>query len=371
MKSAIGFINLHDNPSLGKLTENRPLAAVSFLGRYGLIDFALSNMTNSGINKMEVLVQHNLDSVRSHLVNPNVWIRNTRTGFIRPVINEKGLLHAESNTDIANIMENVPQDVIREDFVVIAPPHFLYTIDYQKVFKAHSASKAGISIIYTHTKEPKEYDGCHKIDVDENNVVKAISKVNPRAKEANVSIETYIINRDVFLNLLKFSSEISNMTNSINKMVELYIKNKIVKVVGYKHNGIVLPILNLNQYINNSFFLLDNKNRKQLFTPELPVYTTTHNTPPALYGPKADVSNSFVANGAIIKGKVENSIISRDVIIEEGAKVEDCIIFSRSRVEKDTSLQYVVLDKNVQISKIKKLKGDQNDYLLIAKGAKI
>ena len=88
-----------------------------------------------------------------------------------------------------------------------------------------------------------------------------------------------------------------------------------LKVVGEKFDGYVVPILSYEHYVRHSFELLDYEKRQKLFVEGWPIYTTTHNTPPALYGDRAVVSNSFIANGCVIKGKVKNSILSRDVVV--------------------------------------------------------
>ena len=111
--------------------------------------------------------------------------------------------------------------------------------------------------------------------------------------------------------------------------------------------------------------------RQKLFNEDWPFYTTTHNTPPALYGKDADVTNSFIANGAVIKGKVTNSIISREVSIEKGAEVKNSIVFTRAVVGKDVKLNHVLCDKSVTILNSKKLNGEEDDILVIAQGAKL
>ncbi len=370
MKTAFGFIDLHGNPSLGKLTERRPLAAVTFLGRYGLIDFALSNFSNSDINKIEILVERNFDSVRSHIQNGNVWVRNTRTGFLRAVMNEKALNNPNANTDIANIIENIPSDVLNEEYVVIASPQFLMSIDYRDVLRWHGDSGAGITVVYAHSKEARKFEGCDKVLLDKDGNIRKFVPLGDDS-EADVSLESFVMSKEMFIGLINFSKEISNTKTTIKKMVELYANNNLTKVSGYRFEGYVVPVLNLNQYVSESFKLLDIKNRKQLFLEDWPIYTTTHNTPPALYGADAVVSNSFIANGSIINGKVKDSIISRDVVVKKGANVSNCILFTLTSIGEGVSLQYVVTDKNVHVENVKNLKGDQKDYLLIAKGAKI
>ena len=371
MKRAIGFLNLHANPSLGKLTEGRTFGSVTFLGRYALMDFVLSNFSNSDINKTEILVERYYDSVRSHISNGNVWVSNTKTGFIRPVLNEKHV-NDQENTDISNIMENIPMSAITEDYVVVASPQFLMSIDYREVLRQHGDNGAGITVVYTKTKERERFQGCDSIVVDKDGYVRRFNKTNnDDEEELNIPLESYVFSKDVFIGLLQFSREISNTKTTIRKMVELYSNNHMTAVKGYEFKGMVVPVLSLNQYVEESFKLLQNKNRKQLFDPEWPIYTTTHNTVPARYGDNAVVNNCFVANGSYIKGKAKNCIISRDVVIDEGADVEDCILFTNTYIGQRVTLKHAVTDKNVVINDVKKLSGDEQDYLLIAKGAKI
>lgn len=370
MKKALGIVNLHSNPSLDKLTENRPLGVVTFLGRYGLIDLSLSNFTNSDINKIEVLVEYGLDSVRSHIQNGTAWISNTKTGYLRSVINEHQFGDKKHNTDVANIIQNIPYDVFDEDYIVVASPQYLMNLDYRDVLRKHGESNADITIVYAHTSKVKDFVGADFLKVEKDGrITKFLDKIT--AKTADVSVESYVFSKDAFFKMLEFSKEISNTKTTIRNIVELFTNNKVVKVCGYKLQNEVFPILSLNQYVEQSFKMLDQKYWDLLFPREWPIYTTTHNTPPTLYGEKADISNSIIANGAIVNGKVKNSILSRDVLVDEGASIVDCILFSRTEIGENVHLSRVLTDKNVKIKTVKKLSGDNKNYLLIAKGAKI
>ena len=148
-----------------------------------------------------------------------------------------------------------------------------------------------------------------------------------------------------------------------------YIEEETVEVRGAEFKGYVVPILTLEGYVSHSLDLLNYHVRNQLFFEDWPIYTTTHNTPPALYSKDADVQNSFIANGAIVKGKVTNSIISREVVIEKGSEVKNSIIFTKTIIGKDTKLDHVLIDKNVQILNVKKMVGSEDDIIVISQGA--
>ena len=102
-----------------------------------------------------------------------------------------------------------------------------------------------------------------------------------------------------------------------------------------------------------------------------PTFTTTHNTPPTLYGPNAEIRNSFIANGARVYGKVTNSIISRDVVIKEGAEVNNSIIFTATEIGEHARLNYVLTDKSVIVSENTVLEGTQEELEIVKQGNRI
>ena len=124
-------------------------------------------------------------------------------------------------------------------------------------------------------------------------------------------------------------------------------------------------LLTVENYVKYSFEMLNYSKRSLLFNPDWPIYTTSHNTPPALYGENAVVSNCFIANGSIIKGTVKNSVISRDVVIEEGAVVENCILFTKTKVGKDAVVRNVVTDKQAKIITSKNVCGDPDNMMFV------
>ena len=156
MAKVLGFCNLHDSPHLGKLTEKRPIGTVSFLSRYGLMDFTLSNFSNSGIDNIGILVDRTLHSVVSHVRDGSIWINNTKTGGLRLFYNENTPSH-KFNTDINNLLANrLHFEDQNADYVVIAPAFFLMSIDFRKYLEMHIESGHEISLIYKKIKNAKE-----------------------------------------------------------------------------------------------------------------------------------------------------------------------------------------------------------------------
>lgn len=370
MSNVIGICNLHNEPHLGEITKNRPLAALSFLGRYGIIDFTLSNFSNSHIDRVYVLVRKGIVSIRKHIGSGSIWTNNTKLGHIELLINEKAISNKPFNTDLNNLKTVIDVEELDYEYAVIAPTHFLSSMDFRPIIEAHKNSGAQITAVYTHVNNAnRQFVNCRKYKVDGDKIVDSTRNFG-RTEEADISLETYIINKKTLRKLLKDSEKVSQLY-SINDMINFYINEKTLDINGYCFDGFVVPILTLDDYINHSLDLLNYHIRSKLFLEDWPIYTTTHNTAPALYGKDAEVQNSFIANGAIIKGKVINSIISREVVIEKNAEVKNSIVFTKTLVSKDVKLDHVLCDKNVKIINAKRINGTDDEFIVISQGANI
>lgn len=371
MRNVIGICNLHDDPSLGLLTASRPLGAVTFLGRYGLIDFTLSNFANSGIDKMYVLVKKGILQMKNHIGSGSIWNTNTIRGMITLLINEEGLLNPKFNTDVANVRTNMNLRKMDFDYVVLAPSFMLASIDYNPFIEQHVNSGKDISVIYAPVKNVEhEYDNCDVLKMNKNGEVFSISKNTGRLKDANISLESFIISKNALIKLVNDELDISEFY-SFRQVITHEVNNGLISLNGLRFDGYFAPILDIEHYISYSFKMLDKKESSKLFLQDWPIYTTPHGTPPALYGKKAEVSNCFIANGSMINGKVKNSIISRDVTIEEGAEVSNCIIFTGSYIGKDVKMKYVLTDKEVKVVENKNNCGSSDRFLYLKHGAKI
>lgn len=373
MNNVLAICNLHDSPKLGLLTENRPLGSTTFLGRYGLMDFTLSNFTNSGFHRLAILVESHFDSVNSHIRNGNIWVKNTKTGFLSTVFNEKGIINQKFNTDIENLRINryLFENFKYFDTFVFAPPFFLTKMDYSNIVTKHRESGADVTIVYTKTMEGStKYINCDTLRIRKDGTVIGVDKNTGNYDELNISLETFIISKDAFDKINELQKVVSSAYN-FRQMINYCIREKLLNIKAYNHKEEVYPILSFDDYVNISFKLLPYEERCKLFDTEWPIYTTTHNTPPSLYGPYADVKNSFIANGAIINGKVENSIISRGVIVDKGAEIKNSIIFTKTHIGENKKINYVFTDKVVKVTEVDELLGNEKQMLFVRKGEKV
>ncbi len=368
MRRVIGFCNLHVSPDIGELTSSRSLASTSFLGRFAFIDFTLSNFSNSGIDEIGVLCKHHIRSLNKHLGFHNSWNLNTKIGKNVIMQNEEYYHNPRYNNDLNNIRANDWFLLASSaDLVVIAPVHFLCAIDYSKVIDEHIKSNADITIVYTHMTNAKvDSVGYDKLLFNEDsNKVHHIRQNRGIDDEADISMESYVMSMSTLKRILKESSEQSAVF-SLSEFLAYNVKKYDIR--GYRYDGFVRIVDSMAKYLEVSTELLSYDARKELFKPEWPIYTVTHDTPPTRYGRKADVSNSFVANGAIINGKVENSVISRGVVIGEGAVIKNSVILGYCVVGNDTILENCIVDKYARVITVKKLNGTSKNPLYVKQG---
>lgn len=364
----LGFLNLHHSPNLGALTSDRSLASTSFLGRYAFMDFTLSNFTNSNIDQVGILVASHPRSILKHLGSRNTWSVNTKTGFEVIMYNEKGHTSKRYNHDFANIVEN--DWVLRRsdaEYIVFAPAHFLVSIDFRDVLKEHIANRAEITLVYTHVHNAKKhFIGCDIVSLSDDQRVVGLSGNKGAHNDENISLETYIVNRKKLLEIIEKSEKLSSFFG-LHDYVS-FTCNAGERINAYQYEGFVRCFDSFEHYVEYSLEMLDYSIRSQLFKETWPIYTVTHDTPPARYGERADVSSSFIANGTRIEGTVKNSIVSRDVIVEAGAVVTNSILLTNSYIGTNRIVNHVVVDKAVKVLHVEKVEGSKIAPLYIHKG---
>ena len=367
MAKIVGYVNLYDSPSLGGLTEHRTPASTSFVGRFALIDFALSNFANSNINDINILIKDNFRSVAKHCGSLKNWASNTKIGKQNYLINERGIADPKYNSDLNAIRENdwVLFDT-NADYIVIQPAHILTKINIAELVRFHEKSGADITMAYTKIKDgDKAFLTSTVLKLDGDKVVSSIDN-DGKKSEVNVSLRTYVFSRKCFDTILSHKDYKNAL--SLRMLLNYLINEHKVTVCGYEYKGYARCVDSLEHYVEYSFELFDPKIARKLFSKTDLSFTISRNTPPASYGEHADVKESFVANGAFIDGEVEQSVISRYVKVEQGAKVKNSIILTRCVIKKGAVVENAVVDKYSTISG--EVKGEENKILYLKQGSK-
>ncbi len=373
--TAVGLIfsNIHDN-SVPELTKLRTIGSVPFGGRYRLIDFALSSMVNSGISKIGIVTHNNYQSLLDHLGNGKDWDLARRSGGIKilpPYISS--FENAASNKYYSSRLEALMGTVnffnrCKEDYVVMSDCDVICNIALDDVIKQHIETDADITFVTKLTNTIKS-ETVTVVDADKYGNITDIGEEKNAIGEKRVYINVMVVKRSYLLNVLD---------KAISRGYTSFMRDVIQKNIGkekymiYDYTGGYAHIGSMEGYFDCSMKLLDTNVRDQLFgVKNRPVLTKVRNSAPTRYCEGASVSNSVVAEGCVIEGTVENSIIFRGVHIGKGAVVKNSILFQDTYVCPDATLNCVIADKNVMIKDKRVLSGHESMPFYIGKNVSV
>ncbi len=368
MNKALGIIFTNtDDKELGILSAGRTLASVPFGGRYRLIDFTLSNMANSGITNVGVITRSNYQSLMRHLGSGKPWDLSRKNGGLRilpPSFDKAYTTRWEALKSSASFIRFAD-----ERYVVLSDGDCVCNFDFIKALAFHEEHKSDITVIY---RKKDLGDGNEKNKLcfvtDGDGRVVGAAKSDKSCGVQNVGTYMYIIGRELFVSLLE--NDDLNITDFDKDVIIRGVSD--MRIFGYEHTGYFASIDSVANYYRHSMELLDRNNCAMLFYCNgADIYTKVRDSAPCRLAASSSVKNSIVADGCVIKGRVENSILFRGVKIAEEAVVKDSIIFQDAEVGEGSFLNCVILDKNVKILDSRMLSGHQTNPYVIGKNCVI
>ena len=370
MFSSIIFADSYDHPAT-ELIEKRTLASIPFGGRFRLIDFVLSSLTNAGVTNIAVMPKKNYASLEDHLGGGKYWDldhRNSGLKILSPFFktaNNNEVFLARGKLDaLRSVQPHIRS--LKEEYIVLTNGNLVANIDFEKVFKAHIESGADVTAVYanTDTYAPRALE----LSL-EGTKVKGITYVSADdSGKRNISLNVYVMKRDLLLDIIREADAHDHYSFEKYALIN---KVDTLNIAGFEHTEFAKIVYSVQDYYNTSMQMLDSDVRSAIFTEKRPVMTRVKDSVPVLYQYNAKISNSLIADGCKIDGTVKNSIIFRNVTIETGAVVENCIIMQNTVVGKESSLSNVILDKNIKISDKKELCGDAQYPFILKKGSEI
>ena len=375
--TAVGLIfsNIHDT-SIPELTRIRTIGSVPFAGRYRLVDFAVSSMVNSGITKIGVVTHNNYQSLIDHLGNGKDWDLARRSGGLKilpPFISSFD--NAAANKFYTSRLEALMGTVnflsrCHEDYIVMSDCDVICNIDLSDVIEKHVSTGADITFV----TKVGELTGVGKDEVltlvkadDKGNVVDVTS--DKFDGESQLYINIMVMKRQYLLNVIE--NAIAHGHHSFLHDIIMHNVGK-AKYMVYEYDGFYAHIGSMAGYFECSMKLLESDARERLFgVKNRPVLTKVRNSAPTRYCEGAKVTNSVVAEGCVIEGVVENSIIFRGVRVGKGAVVKNSILFQDTYVCPGVSLNCVITDKNVMIKDGRTLSGHESMPFYIGKNMSV
>ncbi|MEF9989082.1 MAG: glucose-1-phosphate adenylyltransferase subunit GlgD [Christensenellaceae bacterium] len=359
------------NINLRELVYLRTVGALPVGGRYRAIDFILSNMVNSGIRNVGVIAQRSYHSLMDHLGSGKEWDLSRKNDglFILPPFSSSE--NMGSYRGVVDAIKGVMSYIRRtkQQYCILSGSYTIFNTPFDDIVKYHIDNNADITMLYNE-EETDVFKGERYNDVrlhlnDDNRLIDL--EINAALTDSKkVGMDTYVIRKD----LLEYLVEDCMSRGKYNFVSDLLMNNLgRIKIMGYQHEGYVGRLHSVASYYKLNMDFLDVAVQKDLFYSGNQIYTKIKDEVPAKYAKTSNVKNSLIANGCIIEGEVENSILFRGVYVGKGAKVKNCIIMQNSEIYNNSDLEYVILDKSVNIRQGRRLIGDEVFPVIIRKGA--
>lgn len=359
------FAYVHEE-RVRELTGSRVMASVPFAGRYRLVDFPLSNMVNSGINKVGVITEENYQSLMDHLGSGKAWdLSRKREGlYLLPPFGADTRAQGKVAA-LASIYRFLKNS--NEEYVLLSDCDTVMNIDYKDVFEFHTEKEADITVIYCHGTSP-DTDKNTVLTVDPDGVVRDVLVKRGSDASCNYGLGMYLVSKKRLMALVDECMS-RNQYDFDRDLLQRHLKD--MKVYGYEFTGTAYSIHSFGSYFTANMALMDPKVRGQLFQGDRPILTKVRDDMPARYGLGSVVTNSLVADGCIVDGEVENCVLFRGVKVKKGAKLKNCVIMQDTVVGENTRLDYVVADKEVEFEDNRTMMGHQTYPVYVSKGSRV
>lgn len=342
------------------LSEKRVKPSVPFAGKYRIIDFTLSNCTNSGIYDIGILTQYLPLSLNEHIGTGKPWDldrRDNRLSLLQPQESNRGSNWYRGTADA--VLQNI--EFIKRNqpkYTLILSGDHVYKMDYKKVLDFHKANNADCTITakVVDLEEASRF-GILNVDSKKKIIEFEEKPKNPKSNLASMGI--YIFNTDVLLDYLQ--SIVADDLDFGKHIIPKLIDEK--NVYAYEFYDYWKDVGTYDSYLEANLDLIKTVDKIELdmYDSDWKIYTRSQESPAVKFGSKAKVKQALISNGSIVAGEVEKSVLSPGVIIKPGAIVRNSIIFNDTIIEEGAIVEGAIIDKDVYIGKNCKI-GVGEDY---------
>jgi glucose-1-phosphate adenylyltransferase len=337
---------------LSVLSEERAKPAVIFGGRYRIIDFALSNIVNSGITRVGVLTQYRPRSLNDHIGIGRPWDLDRTGGGVTLL---QPYLGRESSDWYRGTADAVTQNIYfleetRAEIVLILAGDHVYKMNYDDLITFHFAAGADVTVpLYQVPMEEAHRYGVLTTN-DDHRIIEFEEK--PREPRSNlISMGIYCFNKRALVDQLIADSQRDQSSHDFGHDIIPWMVSGGMKVYGFPFEGYWRDVGTIESYYDGNMDLLEDLPELNLYDRDMEVHSNLTEYPPAKIGRRAYISRSLIDRGCIINGHVEHSVLSPGVYIEEGAVVRDSIIFDDARIESGAIVNRSIVDKEALVSK--------------------
>ena len=364
---AIGIILAGGNNNrMRELSNKRAIAAMPIGGSYRSIDFALSNMANSHIQKVAVLTQYNARSLNEHLSSSKWWDFGRKQGGLyvfTPTITKENSFWYQGTADA--IYQNITfLKNSHEPYVVIASGDGIYKLDYNKVLEYHIAKRADITVVCTTCKDQREVERFGVVRMNEDCRIEEFEEKPVVSSYNTISTGIYVIRRRQLIELLEKTAE-EGRKDFVNDVLIRY-KN-LKRIYGYKIDSYWSNISTVDAYYKTNMAFLEPEIRDYFFKQAPAIKTKIDDLPPAKYNPGAVVKNSLVSSGCIINGVVENSVLFKDVFVGNNCVIKNSIILNDVYLGDNSHIENCIVESRDTIRADSEFRGDGEVKIVVEK----
>lgn len=354
-----------DSKRMQALSEKRAVPAMEIGCSYRCIDFVLSNMSNSNIQTVAVLSQFNALSLNTHLNSSKWWNFGRKHGglfLFTPSITPDNSWWYRGTADA--MWQNVEFLKSRhEPYVIIASGDCVYKMDFNDMLDYHIAKQADVTIACAKLPEWDVGSRYGVVQMDKDGLVAEFEEKPLEPKSDIVSAGVYILRRRVLIELL----EQCNEEGRYNFVTDVFMRMTGSKrIAGYMIPGYWSNIASLEGYYRTNMDFLKKDVREFFFKEDPPIYSKSHDLPPAKYNNGADVKNSLVASGCIINGKVEDSLLFEKVFVGTNCVIKNSIILNSTYIGDDVYIENCIIDSGETLVNGSRYVGENGKIKVIA-----
>lgn len=359
------FANSHDE-CIPELSSNRTMASIPFGGRFRLIDFQLSSMVNSGMSTVGVITKSNYQSLLDHIGSGRQWDLARSDGgltILPPYGRTDSGLYTGKLEGLRGALGYIRKTPC--EYVLLSDCDVVSNADISKLTEAHINSGADITcVVATGDYDARQTADSLTFTVDDTGRITETVINCAKSGRFTLGLNVFIIKKELLINLV--TDLVPRGKYDFSKDVLQDMVNKL-SIRAYEYSGYFSKICCLDSYYNANMELLDSENLSKLFLAKRPIYTKVRDDAPSKYGLDSSVVNSLVADGCVIDGVVENSILFRGVKVAKGAVVRNCILMQDTVIGKDTQVCNIITDKDVKIGDELCISSAEGSPLYIAK----
>ncbi len=370
---ALGIIFPNSYDSLvPELASERLMASIPFASRYRMCDFVLSSMVHSGIDNISLIVRKNYHSLLDHLGAGREWDlvrKNGGLNIVPPFAQKQVKVFAGRIEALESIRGFLKKQT--QKYIVMSDANMAFNFDFSDLLEAHVKSGADVTMVYRKQAIPESMkkqssenrDLYYALGLNGDRVSKIY--INPSEDgEMNFSMNIYVVEREQLIRMID-DAYLHGYTFFVRDILDKQVDNLDIR--GYCYEGYVAHIHDTKSYFEENMKLLQEENLNALFSGNQ-IYTKIRDDNPSRYINGAKAKNVMVADGCVIEGEVENSVLFRGVHIGKGAKVKNCVLMQDTVIEENASVEYVITDKNVTVTEGKSLTGNDSYQVYVAKG---